>query len=160
MVFSDSRWHYCSNTGISTGLYIYICQGGLIDHCKHVTCTFSQYGSDSDYNASCTTVMALSNFRILNIELLNKDLYVVLEQAPFIILDRLLAICMDKHGKDTKQTRQIPRRIYFVGNGEDYNLYKTVCCKGGIQLAYIGNKDVREDELKTTLGYALVRLKN
>ena len=35
-----------------------------------------------------------------------------------------------------------------------------MCCKGGIQLAYIGNKNVREDELKTRLKYALVRLKN
>ena len=107
-------------------------QVGPIDHCTHVTCPVAQSSSDSDYNASCTALMALSNFRILNIKLLNKDPDVVPEQAPFIVLDIKSAICMDKHGKDTKQTRKLSRRVHFVRNGDKLNLYKTVCCEVGI----------------------------
>ena len=58
--------------------------------------------------------MALANFVILNNELMDKDLDVVPKHAPLIILDIELAVCIDKNGKDTKQTRHISRRMHFV----------------------------------------------
>ena len=51
-------------------------------------------------------------------ELLNKDPYVVTEEAPFVVFDNKYAICMAKNGEDTKHTRHIPRRIHFVRNAE------------------------------------------
>ena len=36
MVFSDSIYHYCPDTGIITGAYILFYEGGSIDHITHV----------------------------------------------------------------------------------------------------------------------------
>ena len=80
----------------------------------------------------------------LNKEFLNKDIDVVPEQAPLIILDRKSARFMDKNGKDTKHNRHISRRMQFVRNVEECNLHKTVWCEGGWKLSGIGTKNVRK----------------
>ena len=73
MVFSDSRWQHCPDTGRIKGAYILFYQGGPIYHCIHVPGPFTQYSAKSDYNEAYTAVMALSLFRMLNNELLDKD---------------------------------------------------------------------------------------
>ena len=60
--------------------------------------------------------MALSHFRMLNNELLNKHQYVVPEQAPLVILDIKRAVFMAKDGKDTKHTIHIAIRMKFLIN--------------------------------------------
>ena len=69
-------------------------------------------------------------------------------------------VCGDNIDKDTKHTRQISRRIHFVRNGEEWNLHKTVCFKGGLKLADIGTENVIEDELNNILRYNMVRPDN
>ena len=61
--------------------------------------------------------MSLAHFRVLIHEFLNKDSDIVPEEAPLIVLDSKSAMCMDKNGNDTKQTRHIANIIYFVSNG-------------------------------------------
>ena len=61
--------------------------------------------------------MALAYFRMLIHELLNKDPYIVPEEAPLIVFDSKSALCMAKNDKDTKHTRHIARRMHFVRNG-------------------------------------------
>ena len=72
--------------------------------------------------------MDLSQFRMINIELLKKDPYVFPEQEPPIILDSKSAICMDKNSMYTKHTRHISRRMHLVENGEECNFNNTVWC--------------------------------
>ena len=67
---------------------------------------------------------------------------------------------MAKNVKETKHTRKIDRRMNFVINDEDCNLHKTIWCEGGLKLEDIGTKNVREYELNTRLGYAMVTLAN
>ena len=88
-------------------------QGGPIDICAHFPGPVAQYNAGSDYNAVWNAGMYLAHSRILNSELLNKDKYVVTEQAPLIILDKKSSVCMAKNGKDTKHTRKIDRRMHF-----------------------------------------------
>ena len=78
--------------------------------------------------------MDLANTRMINNELLNKDIYVVPEQSPIIILDRKSSMCMAKNGKDTKYTRYISRIIQFLRNDKECNINNKVCCEGGLQL--------------------------
>ena len=80
-------WQECQDTGRSTGAYIVSYQVVPIDHCTHVPGPVDQYSVESEYNAAYTTVMALAHFRMLNIELLKRDIYVVPVQASIIILD-------------------------------------------------------------------------
>ena len=49
-------------------------------------------------------------------EFLNKDPYIVPDEAPLIVLDSKSAMCMAKNGKDTKHTRHIARIMHFVNN--------------------------------------------
>ena len=65
--------------------------------------------------------MALSHFRMLNNKLIKKDPDVFPEQAPLIILDSKSYVCMAKNGKDTKQTKNIVRRMNFIRNGKECN---------------------------------------
>ena len=74
---------------------------------------------------------------------MNKDTYEVPKQAPIIILDSNLAVCMSKNGKDTKHTRNIYRIMHFLRNGEECNLHKALWCEGGMKLSDIGTKNVR-----------------
>ena len=67
--------------------------------------------------------MALSHFRILIHELLNKDPDIVPEEAPLVVLDSKSAMCMAKNGKDTKHTRHISSQMYFLRNGEKFKMH-------------------------------------
>ena len=88
-------------------------QGGPIDHGTHVPGPVAQSGAESEYNAACTAVIALAQFIMLIHELLNKDPYIISEEALLIVLDSKSAICMDKNGRDKKHTRHIARRMHF-----------------------------------------------
>ena len=112
VVFSDSRYQDCPDTGRSTGAYILFYQGVTIDNFTHVPGPVAQSSAEIMYNAVCTAVMALAHFRMLN-----KEPDVVPEQSPIIILDRKSDICMAKNGKYTKHTIHISRRIHFLRNG-------------------------------------------
>ena len=73
MDFSDSSWQDFPDTERSTGEYIIFCQGGIFDHGTHVTVPVAKSSAESEYNAKCTSGMALAHFITLIRELLNKD---------------------------------------------------------------------------------------
>ena len=104
--------------------------------------------------------MALAHFRMLIHEFLNNDPDIVPEEAPLIVLDSKSAMCMAKNGKDNKHTRNIARIMHFVRNGEKCNIHKIDWCEGGLQLAYIGTKNVSEPDLTPRMKYIMVRLEN
>ena len=58
--------------------------------------------------------MILAHSRMINNELLNKDPNVLPEQAPLIILDRKLSVCVSNNSKYTKHTRKIDKIIHYV----------------------------------------------
>ena len=86
--------------------------------------------------------MALSHFRMLIHELLNKDIDIVPEEAPLIVLGSRSAMCMANNGKYTKHTRHIARRIHFVRNGEKCKMHRIDWCEVGLQLADIGTNNI------------------
>ena len=113
MVFTDSIWQDLQNYSISTTAYIVFYQGGRIDDCTHVPGIVAQYSADSGYNAAYTAGMALEYLRMLNYDLLNKEIYLFPEQSPHIILDSNSVVRMSKNCRDTKHTRQISKIIHF-----------------------------------------------
>ena len=108
MDFSDFSWQDCPDTERSTGAYNIFFRGGPIDHGTHVPGPVAWFSVESEYNAACTTGMALAHFRILIHELLNKDPDIVPEEAHLIVLYSKSAMCMSKNGKDanTQDTLQ------------------------------------------------------
>ena len=117
MTFSDFIWKYFKDTGISIGAYIIFYQGGPIYHSTHVPGPVDQPSTESEYNAACISVMALANFSRLIHELLNKDTYIVPEEAPLVFLDSKSDMRMTNNGNDTKKTLQITRRMHLIRNG-------------------------------------------
>ena len=160
MSFSDSSFKYCPDTGRITGAYIIFYQGGPIDHDTYVPVTVAQSSAESGYNAACTAGMALAHFIMLIRELLNKYPDIVPEEAPLVVLDSKSAICMAKSGKDTKHTRHIARRIYFVRNGEKCKMHKLGWCEVGLKLVDISTKNIGEPDLTPRMKYIMVRLDN
>ena len=104
--------------------------------------------------------MALAHFRMLIHEVLNKDPYMVSEEAPLIVLDSTSAMCMAKNGKDTKHIRRIASRMHLVRNGEKCKMLKIDWCEGGLQLEDIGTKNVSEPDLTPIMKYIMVILEN
>ena len=82
------------------------------------------------------------------------------KKAPLIVLDSKSAMCMANNGKDTKHTRHIARRIYFVRNEEKCKMHKIDWYEGGLQLADIGTKNVSEPDLTPGMKYIMVILEN
>ena len=66
MVFSDSIFQEFPDTGISIGSYIGFYKGRPIDPWTYVSGPVTQSGAESEYNAACTSVMALAHFRMVN----------------------------------------------------------------------------------------------
>ena len=158
MAFSDSSWQDCPDTGRSTGAWILFYQDGPIDHGTHVTGTVAQSSAESEYNAACTAVMALAHFSMLILEFLNKDPYIVPEEAPLIFLDSKSDIYMAKNGKDTKHTRHIAKKMSSVRNVEKCKMHRIDWCEGGLQLADIGTKNVSEPDLTPRMKYIMLTL--
>ena len=119
MDFSYSSWQDYSDTGRSTGAYIIFYPGGTIDHGIFFPGPVDKSSAESEYNEACTAGMALSHYRMLINELLKKDPGIVTKEAPLIILNIKTAMCVDKNGNNTKNTRHIKRRVNYVRNGEN-----------------------------------------
>ena len=101
MAFSYSSCQDCPDTGRIKGAYIIYYQGGPIDHGTHVPGPVAQYIAESEYNAACTTGIALAHFRMLVHESFSEDPDMVPKEAPLIVLGRKSAICMANNGNDT-----------------------------------------------------------
>ena len=69
-------------------------------------------------------------------------------------------MCMDKNGKDNKQTRQISRIMNFVRNGEKFKMHNIDWCEGSLKLAKIATKNVGEHYLTPRMKYSMGRLDN
>ena len=104
-------------------------QCGKIDHGTHVPGPVAKASAESEYNASCTTGMALAHFRMLIHEFLSKDPEIVPEEAPLNILYSKSTMFMANNGKYTKHTRHIARIMHFVRNEEKWNVHKIDWCE-------------------------------
>ena len=104
--------------------------------------------------------MALSHFRMLINDLLNKDPDIVPEEAPCFVLDSKSSMFVANNGKDIKHTRHIARRIHFVINGENCNMHKVDWCEGGLQLSDMGTKNVSEPDLTPRMKFMMIKLEN
>ena len=89
----------------------------------------AQSSAESEYNTTFTTGTDLAHFRIINNELLNKDLDLVPEQAHIIILDIKSSTCMDNSDKDKKHIRQISRIMNISRYGEECSFHRMVCVR-------------------------------
>ena len=104
--------------------------------------------------------MTLVHFRIIIHELLNKDTYIVTEEAALIILYISSAVCMADNGKYTKHTSHIYVRVHLVSNGVKCQMHKIYWYEGGLQLVDIANQNFGENDFNPRMKYSMVILDN
>ena len=75
-------------------------------------------------------------------------------------MDRKYGVCMANNVRDTKYTINIPKRVSFVRNGENWKVYKIDWCEGGLKLADVLTNNIGEKNLNPRMKYIMVRLEN
>jgi hypothetical protein len=110
--FSDSLWNDDKDTGRSTGCFIIVYMGGIIDHSSNLPDPVALSSAEAEYNEGCIAMMAASHLRMLLCEMegVNESSMT----ATPIYFDSKSAMAMDNSYKDTKHTRHIMRRYHYV----------------------------------------------
>ena len=112
MLFTDSSWQDCPDTGRSTGAYILSHQGGIIDAGSFFPNPIAMSTAESEYNALLQAMQ-----HVINSRQIVQELYGNRPDRPLSIpffCDSESAIIMGRNQKDTKRTRHIQRRVHFV----------------------------------------------
>ena len=122
IIFSDSSWNDCIDTGRSTGGYISFNQGGPADYGSHLPVPVAMSSGEAEYISAAVACMRASHLRMLIYDLrdMGSDKYdqdnVNMEPAR-IIIDNEAAISMAKCNKDTAGNRHVARRYHYVRQG-------------------------------------------
>jgi hypothetical protein len=112
--FSDSSWNDDADTGRSTGCFIIIYMGGIVDHSSNMPEPVALSSAEAEYNEGCVAFMAASHLRMLLCELEGIE---ETSMAPTtMFFDSKSAIAMGSSYRDTKHTQHIMRRYHYVHN--------------------------------------------
>jgi hypothetical protein len=112
--FSDSSWNDDADTGRSTGCFIIIYMGGIVDHSSNMPEPVALSSAEAEYNEGCVAFMAASHLRMLLCELEGIEETSMVPTTMFF--DSKSAIAMGSSYRDTKHTRHIMRRYHYVRN--------------------------------------------
>ena len=108
VVFSDSSWQDCPDTGRSTGCFLTLYQGGVVDHHTHMPVPVALSSAEAEYNYACVAGMSAAHHRMLYNRLRLRDPDDNHFPVP-IILDSQSAQAMGRSFRDTKHTRHVAR---------------------------------------------------
>ena len=149
--FSDSSWNDDVDTGRSTGCYLIVYMGGVVDHSSNMPDPVALSSAEAEYNEACLACMATTHMAMLLNELEgNKK---PRWKIP-LILDSKSAIAMGNCFRDTKHTRHILRRFHYVREGVDAGRFQMFWIKTDEELADVGTKQTpgpRHNLLSNTL---------
>lgn len=139
--FSDSSWNDDVDNGRSTGCFLVLYMGGVVDHSSNLPDPVALSSAEAEYNQACLACMASSHLRMFldEMELLAVD---TVSPSISIFLDSSSAIAMGNSFRDTKHTRHILRRYHFVRTGVEASRYALLWIPTKAQLADIGTKQL------------------
>ena len=112
--FTDSSWNDDQDSGRSTGCFIIIYMGGIVDHSSNMPDSVALSSAEAEYNKGCVAFMAASHLRMLLYELEGIDESSIVPTIMYF--DSRSAMAMGSSYRDTKHTRHIMRRYHFVRN--------------------------------------------
>jgi hypothetical protein len=111
VTISDSSWSDCEDKR-STGCYIILCQGGIVDHSTFVPTPIAMSSAEAEIYAKTVAAMSTNYLRQVFCELEFGD-----PDRPFtvpILTDSQSGIFITQNNRDTKHTRHIERRWFFI----------------------------------------------
>jgi transposase InsO family protein len=135
--FSDSSWNDDVDTGRSTGCYLIVYMGGIVDHSSNMPSPVALSSAEAEYNEACLACMGTNHMSMLLDEIEGNEQ--PRQQIP-LILDSKSAIAMGNSFRDTKHTRHILRRFHYVREEVDSGRFRLFWIKTDDELADIGTK--------------------
>jgi hypothetical protein len=156
--FSDSSWNDDVDTGRSTGCFIIVYMGGVVDHSSNLLDPIAMSSAEAEYNAGCTTFMACNHLRMLLAEL--EEINESNLSPTNIYFDSKSAIAMGESYKDTKHTRHIMRRYHYVRECIASKQFVMKWIRTVAQIADIGTKNNPGPRHKTLVDLIHIQIKN
>jgi hypothetical protein len=135
--FSDSSWNDDIDTGRSTGCYLIIYMGGVVDHSSNLPDPVALSSAEAEYNKACLCGRSVTHLKMLlnDMEARSDN-----EDTVSIKLDSESAIAIGNSFKDTKHTHHILRRYHYVRDGIETKRYELILINMENQFADIGMK--------------------
>ena len=142
----------------STEGYMIWYMGGIVDHSSNLPDPVALSSAEAEYNEVCLAFMATNHLRMILCELQNT---VEKDMKPTIIyLDSKSAIAMGTSYKDTKHTRYIMRRYYYVRNEIAIGRLETKWIGTEYQVADLQTKQLPGPQFKTLVNLTHISVKD
>ena len=158
VIFCDSSWQDCPDTGRSTGCYHIYFQGGIVDHGTFVPSPVAQSSAEAEYNTAAVATMSTSHVRMTVNEFLGYEADDLVHPIQ-ILLDSQSATAMGKSFKDTKHTRHIARRYHYVRQGEEDGIHNLNWIPAELNTSDIGTKNLPGYDISSRMEYCMVEVK-
>ena len=147
ILFTDSSWQDCPDTGRSTGGYLLYHQGGIIDGASFTPNPVAMSTAEAKYNALAYAMQAVINSK-QSIQELHGNHPDTPLSVP-LLCDSESAIIMGSNQKDTKRTRHIQRRMHFVRDNFASKAFTSHKIPGELNPSDTGTKGMPSDKIKT-----------
>ena len=140
IVFTDSSWQDCPDTGKSTGCYLIYINGSLVDAASFVPTPVALSSAEAEYNACAFALTAvIHNTQIYNtLQGTDPDKQVT---VPMFV-DSASAVAMMANERINKRTRHIARRIHFVRQAKATGIVQPYKVDGVLNPSDIGTKNL------------------
>ena len=149
ITFTDSSWQDDPDTSRSTGCYLIMYRGGVVDHSSNLPDPIALSSAEAEYNEACLACRATAHMKMLLEELEMMEIH---HPIP-ILLDSKAAHDMGHSFKSTKHTRHILRRYHYVREGQLTGEHELIWIPKSYQLADIGTKPVNKADLQGRTKY-------
>jgi hypothetical protein len=147
ILFTDSSWQDCPDSGRSTGGFLIYHQGGIVDGGCFVPTPIAMSSAEAEYNALAQAMQVAAHTRQIIQELYGNHPDTPLS-VPFLC-DSESALKIGKKAKDTKRTRHIQRRIHYVRDNIASGAFTGHKIDGKLNPADTGTKNLSGEVLKT-----------
>ena len=118
ITFSDSSWNDDIDTGRSTGCFMIIYMGGVVEHSSNMPDPVALSSAEAEYNEACLACMATAHLRQFLEDLeLHLDDEKRSKKPIQVFIDNRSAVDMGASFKDTQRTRHMMRRYQYVREG-------------------------------------------
>ena len=156
LIFCDSSWQDCPDTGRSTGAFYVYLNGSLVSATTFVPIPVAQSSAEAEYNA-CAFALTESIYvkHVWNF-LHGRHLDTPITFAVFC--DSKSAITMINCDHVTRHSRHIERRVHFVKQARLQGMFVPYKVPGTINPSDMGTKNLPGTDIKKLLPYVHVRV--
>lgn len=140
IMFTDSSWQDCPDTGKSTGAYLIYMFGSLVDAASFIPTPIALSSAEAEYNAGAFALTAALHHCQIHNTLQGIDPDAQLTVPMFT--DSASAIAMMANEKVNKRNRHIARRIHFVRQARATGQTQPLKIEGTLNPSDIGTKNV------------------